>query len=164
MNNKNSRYNHSNENLKDTSPSKSSENTSPSKSSENTSSNTSSADTSSTSSNILSDINSSLSEPLSAINNINSLKSGLCELPLDPCEQKFISNNITPLLSTLETLARTSYDLSYSVNILTNSPIVKPKRHELKDTIHTIYDINDQCEDIYEVIEKRINIAIKGKR
>lgn len=139
MNDANSEDNHSTENSKHTPSSETSEDTS--------------------SSSIFSDINT----PLSTINNINSLKTALCDLPLNPCEQRFIATNITPLLSVLDLLGRVSYDLSYSVTILTNSPIVKPKRHKLIETIHTIYDINDQCQDIYDVIEPRVDTVLKGK-
>lgn len=124
---------------------------------------TSTENTSSTSSNIFSDINSCINTPLSAINNINSLKNALCELPLDPCEQKFISTNITPLLGVADLLGRLAYNLAYSTNVLTNSPIVKPKRHKLKETINTVYNINEQCQDIYDVIEERVDAVLKGK-
>lgn len=91
---------------------------------------------------------------------LNTIKTELCKLPLDFCEKVYIENCIAPLEVVMELLARTGYDLSTSVNILTTSPIVQRKKGELKDTIHTIYRINEQVEDLYDVLKKRFKRII----
>lgn len=89
---------------------------------------------------------------------INSIKGEVCKLPLDPCEKEFILNDITPILAVLTALSSVSANLATSVAILTTNPIVSRKKHKIKETIHTIYDINDQCDDLYEIIEKRVDL------
>lgn len=93
---------------------------------------------------------------------INSIKDELCKLPLDPCEKEFILNDITPILAVLTALSSVSANLATSVAILTTNPIVTRKKHKIKETIHTIYDINDQCDDLYEIIEKRVDLLINS--
>lgn len=91
---------------------------------------------------------------------INSIKEELCKLPLDPCELQYFNNSVSPLLQTIDSLSRVSFDLSTSVAILTTSPIVPRKKSKLKDTIHLLYNINEECEDIYKVLKKRVNVLI----
>lgn len=92
---------------------------------------------------------------------LNSIKSDLCRLPMDFCEKEYIADYITPLLTTLDFLSTTGLNLSTSVNILTNSPIVPRKKGKLKDTIHTIYSMNEKCEEIYEILKKRLDPIIQ---
>lgn len=87
---------------------------------------------------------------------LNSIKTELCRLPLDFCEREYIANCVTPLENTMESISRTSFQLSTSVSILTTSPIVPRKKRKLKDSINTIYDMNEDVEDIYKVLEKRL--------
>jgi hypothetical protein len=108
-------------------------------------------------------VNSSISQTADLLRDINTIKDELCKLPLDTCENEFINNNVTPLLSVLTQLAAVSLSLSTSVYYLTISPIVHPKKSELKDTIHLVYNINDKCEDVYSVVKKRINTVISKK-
>lgn len=103
-----------------------------------------------------------------AINNIdamftsiNSIKTELCRLPLNFCERKYIENCVNPILTVLFFLTLTSYDLSLSVSILTSSPIVPRKKSKLKDTIHLIYNINEECEDLYKILKKRLKPIIQ---
>lgn len=91
---------------------------------------------------------------------VDSIKEELCKVPLSPCEKQYFENSISPLLLTIDSLSRVSLDLSTSVSLLTTSPIVPRKKSKLKDTIHLIYDINDQCENIYNVLKKRVDILI----
>ena len=86
---------------------------------------------------------------------LNSIKAELSRLPLDFSEREYISSYITPLMTALELLARTGFDLSTSVSVLTSSPIVPRKKGKLKDTIHTIYSINEEVEEIYKVLKNR---------
>ena len=62
----------------------------------------------------------------------------------------------------MEFIATTSFELATSVSILTTSPIVPRKKGELKDTIHTIYSMNDEVEDIYKVLKKRLKKLTQG--
>lgn len=97
-----------------------------------------------------------ISQSSDLLKNINTIKDELCKLPLNPCESEYITSYIFPIVNTLYLLATSSSNLSNSVNILTNSPIVKPKRSKLKSVLHTIYDMNDTCEDLYEIVKERI--------
>ncbi|WPC40518.1 hypothetical protein [Clostridium sp. JS66] len=94
------------------------------------------------------------------LKDINSIKDELCKLPLNPCESQYITNSINPLLNILYLLSQTSSGLSTSVNTLTTSSIVHPKNSDIKDTIHLIYKINDECADIYDVLKKRLEILL----
>ncbi|MBZ9685908.1 hypothetical protein G9F72_006070 [Clostridium estertheticum] len=87
---------------------------------------------------------------------LNSIKTELCRLPLDFCEREYIANCVIPLETAMEFISRTGFELATSVSILTTSPIVPRKKGKLKDTIHTIYSINEEVEDIYKVLRKRL--------
>lgn len=117
----------------------------------------------STTGNVDSSVNSAISQSSDTLRNINIIKDELCKLPLDPCENEFIANNITPLLSVLTQLAAVSVSLSTSTYYLTLSPIEHAKRCDIKDTLHLVYNINDQCEDVYHVVKQRINDVLKKK-
>jgi hypothetical protein len=121
-----------------------------------------SSDTKSGDENISSEMptNSTIQKTEDTLKNINSIKDELCKLPLDPCENQYITNNITPLLNVLYFLSTSSLSLATSVNFLTNSPIVHAKKSELKETLHLIYNINDECDDVYDVIKKRIKVLL----
>lgn len=107
-------------------------------------------------------INPTINQTADTLRNINVIKDELCKLPLDPCEMDFITTNINPLLNILYQLSTTSYNLASSTNLLSISPIVHAKKSELKDTIHLTYKINDECEDIYDVLKRRINFILKN--
>lgn len=98
-----------------------------------------------------------LTDPLNLINNINSLKRAICELPLDPCEQKYIEINITPMLNIADELSRISSNLANSVALLSTSVIVCPNRCEIEQTINFIYELNRKCEEVYCNVNKKIN-------
>lgn len=108
-------------------------------------------------------VSSTINETADVLKNINSIKDELCKLPLDPCENNYISNYINPLLSVLNLLSSTSVNLATSVYYLTNSPVVHPKKSELEDTIHLIYNINEECEDVYKIVKRRLNVVINNK-
>ncbi|MEW9095312.1 MAG: hypothetical protein AB2417_09550 [Clostridiaceae bacterium] len=93
---------------------------------------------------------------------LNSIKTELCRLPLDFCEREYIANCVTPLETAMEFVSRTGFELATSVSILTTSPIVPRKKGKLKDTIHTIYSMNEDVEDIYEVLQERLEKIIRG--
>lgn len=91
------------------------------------------------------------------LKNINSIKDEICKLPLNVCENEYITNSIYPLTNILYLLSTSSYNLINAVNLLNTTPIVKPKKSKLKDTIHLVYDIDEECEDIFEVVKRRLN-------
>ena len=106
-------------------------------------------------------INDTINQTADTLKNINSIKDELCKLPLNPCELEYINNSVFPLVNTLYLVSTVSLNLATSVNYLTISSIVHPKRSELKDTISLIYDINEECEELFRVIKKRLNIVLK---
>ncbi len=103
-------------------------------------------------------ISSTIDKSADTLKNINSIKDELCKLPLDTCENQYITNNVFPLVNILYLLSTTSLNLSTSVNYLTVSSIVHPKKSELKDTIHLIYKINDECDDLYDLVKKKLKV------
>ncbi|GAA0182365.1 hypothetical protein SH2C18_47570 [Clostridium sediminicola] len=105
-------------------------------------------------------IDSTIDKTATKLKSINIIKEEICKLPLDPCEKEYIDNSILPILTVLDELSRVSVNLSGSVSVLTNSPIVPRKRSKIKDTIDLIYDINEQCEDVYDVVKKRIDALV----
>lgn len=102
-----------------------------------------------------------VSQASDTLKNINTIKDELCKLPLDPCENEYIINSVLPLTNILYMISTASVNLSNSANILTNSPIVHAKKSEIKDTIDLIYNINEECEDLFKIIKKRLNVLLK---
>lgn len=112
-------------------------------------------------------IDDSLAKITLKLQTINTLREELIKLELNPEGRLYFNNDIAPLLTVLYQLASTSVDLSTSVNILSSSYLVKPNKSKLKDTFKLVYDINEQCDDVYrllaEKIEVLINISCKPK-
>ena len=105
---------------------------------------------------------SNLAQTSNTLKNINIIKDELCKLPLDTCELDYVTTNVLPLLTILYELSTTAFNLASSSNMLSISSVVHPKRHELKDSVHLAYKINDECEDLYDVLKKRINLVLKN--
>lgn len=103
---------------------------------------------------------STIDKTSTTLQNINNIKSQLARLDLDPRQLAYYENAIAPLLTTLLSLSTISYDLSASTNVLAGSPIVCAKHSKLKDTIRLVYDINDQCEDLYKCLKKRVDLLL----
>lgn len=95
---------------------------------------------------------------------INAAKTEFCKLPLDPCEAQFIANNITPLLTIISQLTIAANELSGTVNFLASAPYVKPDISELKDSIDLMYDLNEDANDIYDILKKRLRILVNRHR
>lgn len=110
--------------------------------------------------NLITDINSNIDSVQAAetLEALNLIKDDLCGLPQVLYQKEFITDNITPLLATIELLSRTGLNLSTSVSVLTNSTIVPRKKGKIKDTIHTIYSINEECEDLYKVLKEWLKL------
>lgn len=107
-------------------------------------------------------ISTTIAQTAEMLKNINVIKDELCKLPLNTCEIDYVTTNVLPLLTVLYELSTVSENLAASANFLSISPVVHPKRHDLKDTVHLVYKINDECEDVYEVLKKRINLVLKN--
>ncbi|MDP4146359.1 MAG: hypothetical protein Q8936_18070 [Bacillota bacterium] len=90
----------------------------------------------------------------------NAMQEQLSKLHLDSKKQQYVEENIKPLVSLLVGLSSTSFNLSNSAAVLTSNPIVSRKKSKLKDTIRLVYNINDECEDIYKIVKKRINYLL----
>lgn len=105
-------------------------------------------------------VNPTIARTADTLKTINSIKEELCKLPLEKCENQYITTDVFPIVNILYLLSTSSVNLSNSVNVLTTSPIVHAKKSELKDTIDTIYDMNEDCEDLYKVIHKRLKVLI----
>lgn len=102
------------------------------------------------------DVTAAINSASAMLTAINSIKTQLCRLPLGLCEVEYINNCINPLVTILFFLSSVSFELSIIVSILTFSPIVPPKESKLKNTIHLIYDINEECEELYNVLKRRL--------
>lgn len=105
-------------------------------------------------------ISQTLTTTLTTLTTINDIKEQLCLLPLDFCMRNYYNNCVMPLVATLDYLSRLSFNLSTSVGILTNSPIVPVKRSDIKDIIDVIYHINEQCGDVYKITSKRVDTMV----
>ena len=107
------------------------------------------------------DITAAINNTSAMLKAIISIKTELCRLPFSFCEREYVDNCVTPLLIVLVLLTVTSVELAISISILTFSPIVPSKKSKLKDTIHLIYNINDECEELYKVLKKRLKSLIQ---
>ena len=103
----------------------------------------------------------SIEQASTTLENINNIRKQLAILNLNFQELTYYENSIEPLLTILLSLSSAAYNLSGSSSVLAISPVVCSKRHDLKDTIHLVYDINEQCEDVYEQLKKRIDLLLK---
>lgn len=107
------------------------------------------------------DSNPIITQTSDLLKNINIIKEELCKLPLDPCELEYITIRVNPLMNIIYELANATSNLAASVTYLQNSPVVHPKKSELKDTIHLMYDLNEECEDVFKELKRRINKVLK---
>ena len=101
-------------------------------------------------------VNTTIAQTAQTLAALDTIKTELCRLPLDFCEREYIANCVTPLETAMEFISRTGFELATSVSILTTSPIVPRKKGKLKDTIHTIYRMNEEVEDIFDVLKGRV--------
>lgn len=84
----------------------------------------------------------------------------LIKLNLNPEGLFYFNNDVYPLMYTLTSLSTTSLNLSSSSSILSNAVYLKPKDSKIKDTLKLIYEINEQCEDIYNTLKYKIDTLI----
>lgn len=117
-----------------------------------------STNTTSSSSNL--SIIDSIDKASSTLESINNIKLQLAKLDLDPSQVAYYENSIVPLLETLRSLSTTSVNLATSASYLSTSIVVSAKNSKIKDTIHLTYDINEDCEDVYKALKKKIDILL----
>ncbi|WP_097027183.1 hypothetical protein [Clostridium peptidivorans] len=113
-------------------------------------------------SDLIIDVTAAINNADAMLTAINSIKTELCRLPLNFCEREYIENCVNPILITLLFLSLISYELASSVSILTFSSIVPPKKSKLKSTIHLIYNINEEFEDLFKVLKRRLKPLIQN--
>lgn len=94
------------------------------------------------------------------IASINTIKNEITKLGLNPEEKNYIENYVTPLLNTLYLLSATSAGLSGSASHLAVSINTSAKSSKIKDTEKLVYNINEQCDEIYDVLKKRIDVLL----
>jgi len=102
------------------------------------------------------EVSKAIEKTTSMLKAIISIKSELNRLTLNFCETEYVENYIEPILKILFSLSLISIELSISVSVLTFSPIVPSKKSKIKDTIHLIYNINEECIELYMVLKKRL--------
>jgi hypothetical protein len=102
-----------------------------------------------------------ISQTSDTLTNINTIKDELCKLPLNPCESEYILNSVFPLVNTVYLLSTSAVNLANSANILTLSPIVHSKKSEVKKILDLVYDMDEECEDLFKVIKKRLKVLTK---
>lgn len=112
-------------------------------------------------SDLTNDVTAVINDTEAMLTAINSIKTELCRLSLNLCEREYVENCVNPILITLFFLSFTSYELSGTVSILSSSPIVPPKKSKLKNTIRLIYNINEECEDLFKVLKRRLKPLIQ---
>ncbi len=101
-----------------------------------------------------------IEKTLNRIKNINALRDELIRLNLNPEGLIYFNNEVYPLLYTLTNLSTTSLNLSTSANVLSTAIYLKPKDSKIKDTLKLIYEITEQCEDIYDSLKYKIDTLI----
>ncbi|MCS4526694.1 hypothetical protein JTS98_12565 [Clostridium botulinum] len=94
------------------------------------------------------------------IRSINALRDELIKLNLNPEGLIYFNNEVYPLLYTLTNLSTTSLNLSTSANFLSTAVYLKPKDSKIKDTLKLIYEMTEQCEDIYDSLKYKIDTLI----
>ncbi|HDK7167519.1 TPA: hypothetical protein PTV44_001360 [Clostridium botulinum] len=101
-----------------------------------------------------------IEKTLNRIKNINALRDELIRLNLNPEGLIYFNNEVYPLLYTLTNLSTTSLNLSTSANVLSTAIYLKPKDSKIKDTLKLIYEMTEQCEDIYDSLKHKIDTLI----
>jgi len=103
----------------------------------------------------------SLNSVLQHVTTINALKNQLNELPFNTFEKVYVENCITPALTVLYQLVISAASFKDTAQSLSLSTTTKRKTHKIKDYEKTTYEIMDQIQCIYDILEHRINDFIK---
>lgn len=94
------------------------------------------------------------------LSDLNSIKNQLTQIPLNPLQLNYFNNSVVPLLTSLENLSTISLNLSTTASYLSTSIVMHEKESKLKDTLHLVYKINEDCEDIYHILKRRIETLL----
>ncbi|MCY6958597.1 Sec1 family protein [Clostridium brassicae] len=89
---------------------------------------------------------------------INTIREEITKLRLDPAKKTFFTNDIEPLLRTLEVLSLSTERFALAVfNIYSNN---FTKFSEVKDLLNLIYNLSDTSEDVLKVLNKEIDMML----
>lgn len=98
---------------------------------------------------------------LEYITTINALKNQLNELPFNTFEKIYVENCITPTLTVFYQLCIAAASFKDTAQSLSLSTTTKRKTHKIKDYERTTYEIMDQIQCLYDILEHRIYDFIK---
>jgi len=98
---------------------------------------------------------------LEYITTINALKNQLNELPFNTFEKIYVENCITPTLTVFYQLCIAAASFKDTAQSLSLSTTTKRKTHKIKDYEKTTYEIMDQIQCLYDILEHRIYDFIK---
>lgn len=91
---------------------------------------------------------------------IDSIKTQICRLPLNPCPREYFNLYVFPLLTTLDMLSRSSYNLGTSSALISDSKTLCVNTLELQKNLNLIYCINRKCAELYCALEKNVDSLI----
>ncbi|EQB89225.1 hypothetical protein J2Z44_003931 [Clostridium punense] len=98
---------------------------------------------------------------LEYITTINALKNQLNELPFNTFEKIYVENCITPTLTVFYQLCIAAASFKDTAQSLSLSTTTKRKTHKIKDYEKTTYEIMNQIQCLYDILEHRIYDFIK---
>lgn len=90
---------------------------------------------------------------------LNNIKDEMAKLPLDFREREYFTYYVEPLLSCIDRLTFSEYDLSYVVYNLNMVSLTRTSR--LKDPLKMIFGLNDLAEDVFEVLDDVLEELLK---
>jgi len=102
------------------------------------------------------DINKELTELLAQVTTLNGLKNQLNELPFNTFEKIYVENCIAPLLSVLYQLSIAAASFKDTSQSLSASTTTRRKTHKIKKYEKTTYDMMDQINCLYDLLEPKI--------
>ncbi|WMJ81209.1 hypothetical protein RBU49_02855 [Clostridium sp. MB40-C1] len=89
---------------------------------------------------------------------INTIREEITKLRLDPAKRTFFTNDIEPLLRTLDTLSLSTERFALAIyNIYGNN---FTKFSEMKDMLNLVYSLSDKSEEVLKVLNKEIDIML----
>lgn len=105
-----------------------------------------------------------LNEVLININEIllvfDSLKTQLYRIPLNPFQREYFAAYIAPLLTVMDSLSRTYYNIGLASASIAETKALNPNLRELHDNLDFGYCVARKCREVYCTLEKNINILI----
>lgn len=104
---------------------------------------------------------SDITRTAAALTGVNVIKQQICRLPLDLCQRAYFDENVAFLLSIIDSLSLSAYNLMATANYLSLAAAASRKESNIRDIICTSYEMDKQCIEVYEVLRKRIKILLK---